>query len=370
MAYVDENLNDPTKYFEALIWTGDGTSPRTLSGLEFQPDMIWSKRRDDAAGHNLLDSTRGAGENAELCPSSTGIAGSNAAETYGYLSAFTSDGFTVTEGSSDNAYWNNNTATYVAWCWKAGTTFTNDASATSVGNTDSNGTASSTAGFSIAKWVGAGASLDIQVKHGLSAAPAVMITKNNEEAGGNHWAVYHHANTSNPETDYLKLSATTATTDEATIWADTAPTSTVFTAGDHSGSNRSGDDFVGYFWNEVQGFSKFGSFSGTGSSATYAFVYLGFRPAWVMIKKTNSSGSVDWYMFDNKRSPMNAVDDFLKANTTGAEGGDGNGYIDFLSNGFKLKTADIGTESGGTFVYMAFAEAPFVNSNGVPVNAR
>ena len=120
--YVAEDLNDPTLYFETLIWTGDGNTPRTLTGLDFAPNMIWSKRRDDAAGHNVLDSVRGAGANAELCPSSTGAEGSNAAETYGYLSAFTSDGFTVTAGSSDNAYWNNNTATYVAWCWKESAT--------------------------------------------------------------------------------------------------------------------------------------------------------------------------------------------------------------------------------------------------------
>ena len=355
-------IDNPELYFQVKTWTGTGSSNAlTLDGSEnMQPDYVAIKQRSSTQQWNAYDSIRGVQKYLGW-----NTTGQEETQSQG-LTAFGSDGFTV--GTDDMV--NGSSATYVAYCWKAGTAFSNDASATSVGNTDSNGTASSTAGFSIAKWVGAGAALDIVVKHGLSAAPAVMITKNNEEAGGNHWAVYHHANTSNPETDYLKLSATTATTDEATIWADTAPTSTVFTAGDHSGSYRSGDDFVGYFWNEVQGFSKFGSFSGTGSSATYAFVYLGFRPAWVMIKKTNSSGSVDWFMFDNKRSPFNAVDDFLKANTSGAEGGDGNGYVDFLSNGFKLKTANIGTESGGTFVYMAFAEAPFVNSNGVPVNAR
>ena len=371
--YVAEALNDPTQYFEVLIWTGDGTSPRTLSGLEFQPDMVWSKRRDDAAGHNLLDSTRGAGENAELCPSSTGIAGSNQAETYGYLSAFTSDGFTVTEGSSDNAYWNNNTATYVAWCWKAGTSFTNDASATSVGNTDSNGTASSTAGFSIAKWVGAGASLDIQVKHGLSVKPAVMFTKNIEEAGGNHWAVYHHKNTSAPETDYLKLSDNVATTDEATIWADTAPTSTVFTAGDLSGSNRANDDFVGYFWNEVQGYSKFGGYTGNGN-VNGTFVYTGFRPAMVILKRSSSTSN--WYIADNKRNTFNLVSKALFPNDSAAEGDlASNTPIDFLSNGFKLRNSNMTGDtninlSGSTYIYMAFAEAPLVNSNGVPVNAR
>ena len=116
MAYT--TIDDPTLYFETLIWTGDGNTPRSLSGLDFQPNMVWSKRRDDAAGHNVLDSVRGAGVDAELCPSSDGVEGSNNQNAYGYLSAFTSDGFTVTAGSSDNAYWNNNTATYVAWNWK------------------------------------------------------------------------------------------------------------------------------------------------------------------------------------------------------------------------------------------------------------
>ena len=158
-----------------------------------------------------------------------------------------------------------------------------------------------------------------------------MFTKNIEEAGGNHWAVYHHKNTSAPETDFLKLSDTTATTDESTIWADTEPTSAVFTGGDHSGSNRAGDDFVGYFWNEVQGFSKFGSYTGNGN-ADGPFVWTGFRPAWVITKRTDTTS--DWYLSDNKRNGFNDDNHVIYVNENDAE--KTVNRIDILSNGFKF----------------------------------
>ena len=180
--------------------------------------------------------------------------------------------------------------------------------------------------------------------------------------------LYHHKNTSAPETDYLKLDTTAATADQAEIWHDTEPTSAVFTAGDHSSSNRSGDNFVSYHWNEVQGFSKFGSYTGNGN-ANGPFVYTGFRPAMVIIK--NSSATGNWEIFDTKRSTYNLMHATLYADTTGAEyTGTGN-QIDVLSNGFKVRNEDTNTnDNGETTVFMAFAEAPFVNSNGVPATAR
>ena len=366
MAYT--TIDNPELYFQTKLYTGSGSIQAiTLDGDEnMQPDFIWCKSRSETRHHYLADSVRGVKSRIR---SDATNAEYTADATNGFDS-FDSDGFTLEEDSSSLGL-NESSHNMVAYCWKAGTSFTNDASATSVGNTDSSGSASSTAGFSIAKWVGAGASLDIQVKHGLSAKPAVMITKNIEEAGGNHWAVYHHKNTSAPETDYLKLSDDAATTDDAEIWHDTEPTSAIFTAGDHSGSNRANDDYVGYFWNEVQGFSKFGSYTGNGN-ADGVFVYLGFKPALIIIKRTNSS-SAWWVLKDNKRSHQNGenVNKYIiYPNDSSAEGTDSN-HMDLLSNGFKYRdSASAGNSSGNPFIYMAWAEAPFVNSKGVPCNAK
>lgn len=353
-------IDNPELYFQVKIWTGTGSSNAlTLDGSEnMQPDYVAIKQRSSTQQWNAYDSIRGVQKYVGW-----NTTGKEETQSQG-LTAFGSDGFTV--GTDDMV--NGSSATYVAYCWKAGTAFSNDASATSVGNTDSNGTASSTAGFSISKYEGAGASLDIQVKHGLSAVPAVMWVKNIEEAGGgNSWAIYHHKNTSAPETDYLKLDSDSGTTDQAEVWNDTAPTSAVFTAGDFSGSNRSGDDFIGYFWNEVQGFSKFGGYTGNGN-ANGTFVYTGFRPAWVIQKRTDTSGQ-SWSVFDSKREGYNVDNDPLYADTNDAEGT--TDALDFLSNGFKIRANRIDLNaSGSTYIYMAFAEQPFVNSSGVPANAR
>ena len=362
---VFTQIDNSELWFQVKLYTGSGANQSiTLDGSEdMQPDLVWLKTRNNTNNQVWTDSVRGV----EKVILSNAV---NAEATYtDGLTAFNSDGFSL--GDDDDGQMNVNTAPHVAWCWKAGTAFSNDASATSVGNTDSNGSASSTAGFSIAKWVGAGSSTDIEVKHGLSVKPAVMLVKNIEEAGGNHWAVYHHKNTSAPETDYLKLSDDAATTDDAEIWHDTEPTSAIFTAGDHSGSNRANDDYVGYFWNEVQGFSKFGSYTGNGN-ADGVFVYLGFKPALIIIKRTNSS-SAWWVLKDNKRSHQNGenVNKYIiYPNDSSAEGTDSN-HMDLLSNGFKYRdSASAGNSSGNPFIYMAWAEAPFVNSKGVPCNAK
>ena len=351
-------IDNPELYFQTKLYTGtEDELAITLDGSEnMQPDFVWIKRRATSQNHFIFDSVRSA---TKYINSNTSDPEYTQAQG---LKSFDTDGFTL--GTWDGP---NDDVTNVAWCWKAGTAFSNDASATSVGNTDSSGSASSTAGFSISKYEGAGASLDIQVKHGLSVKPAVMFTKNIEEAGGNHWAVYHHKNTSSPETDFLKLSDSATTTDEATIWADTEPTSAVFTAGDHSGSNRSGDDFISYHWNEVQGYSKFGSYVGSGASDGPVIV-TGMRPAFILIKNTTTS-SRDWMMYDSKRQGYNGANNYLVANTNGS---DQTGIeIDILSNGFKLRSSATGLNASGvTHVFMAFAEQPFVNSKGVPANAR
>ena len=214
-------IDNPELYFQAELFTGTGSeNARTLDGdTDMQPDFVWIKRRSTTDSHTLYDSVRGATK--YLISNATDGEATNVQT----LKSFDSDGFTL--GTANEV--NKSSDTFVAWCWKAGTSFTNDASATSVGNTDSSGSAASTAGFSIATYAGVGSSLDITVKHGLSVAPAVMWIKNRES---DHWAVYHHKNTSAPETDYLKLSDTSATTDDADAaetWHDTAPTSAIAT---------------------------------------------------------------------------------------------------------------------------------------------
>ena len=359
MAYT--TIDDPSAYFQTITWTGNGSDPRTITfdgNSDMQPDWVWEKSRSLAYQHNLYDSVRGGGKGLDLPAAAVEV--SNNAN--GYISAFTSDGFTLTAGSTNNELLNENTTTYVGWGWKAGTSFTNDASGTGIGSIDSAGSVNQDAGFSICSYTGAGGV--ITVKHGLSTVPQVIITKNRDDA--NHWAVFHHKNTSVPETDFLKLSDTAATTDDGDIWNDTAPTSAIFTAGDHSSSNRSGDAMVAYLFSEVKGYSKFGNYVGNGN-ADGTFVYTGFKPAFVMIKA--SAAVKNWEIFDNKREGFNQSNDTIYANAADAEGSAGR--CNLLSNGFKLTTGSTHLNaSGGTFIYLAIAENPFVTSTGVPATAR
>jgi len=225
-----------------------------------------------------------------------------------------------------------------------------------------------TAGFSIVTYSGTGS--NATVGHGLGAIPEVMLVK--ERTGSaNDWAVYHHKNTSAPETDYLILNENNATADGNTTWNDTAPTSTVFSIGTGSTTNRSGSTYVAYCFVGKQGYSKFGGYTGNGN-ADGAFVYTGFKPAWVMVKVTNDGDN--WHIIDNKRDPFNTMDSHLFANQNYVEVTDASYYFDMLSNGFKPRsTNNAFNASGKPYVYMAFAENPFVaNDSGtvVPSTAR
>ena len=353
MAYTD--IDDPTIYFNTLLWTGNGADGRALTGVGFQPDWVWIKDRDDTESHRLTDSVRGAtkslrsnGTNAE------------ATESDG-LQSFDSDGFTVgTQGSMNKS----NADKFVGWSWKAGTSFSNDASATSVGTIDSTGSVSDTAGFSIVSYTGTGSAGTI--KHGLSTAPSVVLVKSRGGVYG--WGMYHHKNTSAPATDYLSINNSDATVDDSVFWNDTAPTSSVFSLGGTDAINKASTTHIAYCFAEKKGYSKFGSYVGNGST-NGQFSFLGFKPSMVILKRTNSSAS--WLMFDNKRDIDNVVSHRVYANGNDAEDSDTGSAIDFLSNGFKNRSSDNSTNaSGSTYIYMAFAESPFVNSNGIPNNAR
>jgi len=238
------------------------------------------------------------------------------------------------------------TEAYVAWCWKE----------------------SATAGFDIVSYTGDAAN-DRNISHSLSAVPHFMIVKSRSDPPADHWWVYHKSN-GNTGAQWLNLNAVFGT--GANDWAETTPTSSVFTIGTQTGLNYNTATFIAYLFSEKQGYSKFGSYTGNGSTDG-TFVYTGFKPAWILIKDTGSTQS--WFMYDNKRDTINPNTKLLTSNNDVVEedsASTGNTFdVDFLSNGFKIRTTDAGVNtSGNTYVYMAFAEAPFVNSNGVPCNAR
>ena len=355
MAYT--TIDDPSKYFQTAIWTGDGNDDRSITfdgNSDMQPDMVWTKRRPTSSSHGLRDSTRGA--TVELFPDSS----DDELAVSDRFQAFESDGFQVGTNADINGTSNN---TYVAWAWKAngGTTTTNDASSTSVGTIDSVYQANTTAGFSIVTYTGTGSAGT--VAHGLGVKPEWIVIKNRGKDEG--WAVYHGANTSAPQTDGLSLNSGNATSDSADYWNDTAPTTTTFSvaADDRSGGSY---NFVAYVFNSVQGYNKFGTYTGNGSTDG-PFVFTGFQPAWIMIKRTDNTGS--WLIFDNKRKGYNPEVDEIESNTSSAEVS--NDRLGILSNGFKIRnSAGYVNADSATYVYMAFAEHPFTSSKGVPTTAR
>ena len=348
-------IDDPSQYFQTVLYTGDGNSTQAITNdgnSDLQPDWIWTKQRSHAVGHNLTDSSRGASK--ALFSESTDVE-----DTGGNISSFNSDGFTTTDANRTNQ----SGRTFVAWQWVAngGTTSSN-----SDGSITSTVQANTTAGFSIALWTG-NATGGATIGHGLGAVPHWMIVKR-RDGTADSWPVYNHKNTSAPQTDYLHLDEQIATTDSVDRWNDTAPTSTVVSLGDAGAVNGSGATYVGYFFTEKQGYSKFGRYIGNGSSEG-AHVYTGFSPAWIMIKRTDSSSNGNWFIIDNKRTVTNPRLGHLRANQNNEENTSTNQSIDFLSNGFKLRDSNTSLNNG-TYVYMAFAQSPFVSSKGVPATAR
>ena len=322
-----------------------------------QPDLVWAKERSSTSGHIIVDAVRGA---TKFIQSHNTTAEDTNADI---MQSFETDGFEIgTHGAI-----NEDTETYVAWCWKAGTAFSNDASATSIGSIDSSGSVSTDAGFSICSYTGNGTA-GATIKHGLSKVPEMIIVKG-RSANADNWRSYHKSLT-DPTEDYLKLNTSDAETDgAATTWNSTGPTSSVFSVATDNSNNADTKTYIAYCFDSVDGYSKIGSYTGNGD-ADGPFIYTGFRPAMVIVK--NTAASVDWYMFDNKRaSSFNVINGMLRPSATSVELDDSSVYVDFLSNGFKWRGNNAGNNgSGVAYIYMAFAEAPFVNSNGVPCNAR
>ena len=348
MAYT--TIDKPSDFFSTKIWTGNATE-RQIS-LDFQPDWVWIKNRGQTFAHILTDSVRGATK--AVFTNNTNAEATNAQD----LKSFDSGGFTI--GTDGNV--NSNNQPIVGWSWKAGTSFTNDASSTGIGTIDSAGSASSDAGFSIVSYTGNGTS-GATVKHGLSTALDVIFIKNRDEAEA--WQTYHRPLGA---THHLSLNVTDSAQDNDSRFNDVHPTSSVFTLGNNDTVNKNNVKFIAYCFAEKKGYSKFGSYTGN-ASTNGRFVYTGFKPAFVIFKKSAGTGS--WAIQDNKRTPFNVQQKALFANASDAESNSADNNVDFLSNGFKFKsdTANYNT-NGDVYIYIAFAEAPFVNSKGVPVNAR
>jgi hypothetical protein len=337
-------INKPSEYFNTLIYTGNDTDGRAITGVGFQPDWVWFKGRTVASDNEVYDAVRGATKNIATNLTAAEATNSNR------LQSFDSDGFTLGNSTSVNKIYN-----YVAWNWRA--------NGSGVSNTDGDITstvsANTTSGFSVVKWTGTGS--DGTIGHGLGVAPKMVIVKS--LANTTAWMVYH-ASLGNAQEIYLNSSSGSGA---STAWNSTTPTDAVISldGGAGNGVNASGD-YIAYVFEEKKGFSKFGSYTGNGNTDG-TFVYTGFKPALLIRKRTDASN--DWYINDNKRAGYNPQNDYLFPNSTQTESA--LQRFDFLSNGFKIRTTDGGDNaSGGTYIYMAFAENPLVGTNNIPATAR
>jgi hypothetical protein len=366
LALNTQNLPTPTiangaSYMAATIWTGDGSANRTLTisssnsgnnplGTTFQPDFTWIKARSVSLSHTLYNAIVGGGVNKALSSNTTDSeAGGNADAVNGYLSAFTSTGFSVVNGSSGN-YTNVNGRTYVAWQWNAGS---GSSSTNTSGSITSTVSANTTAAFSVVTWSGNGGT-NATVGHGLGVAPNMIITKN--RTGVSDWVVYHSSLSSGYS---IFLSTTSAQSNASSWYGSNAPTSSVFytTYPGNISINASTYTYVSYCFAAVAGYSAFGSYTGNGSTDG-PFVYTGFRPRWIMLKPTVGTGS--WIILDTSRDPYNVEGNLLWANESTAETASPP-RIDGLSNGFKVRAGSGAAPnvSSEVYIYAAFAENPF-----------
>ena len=342
MAY--STIDKSSLFMNPLLWTGDGGSSRSITGVGFEPDMVWIKQRDGTNNHMLADTVRGA--NNKINPNVTDANDTGTTS----LKAFGSDGFTAGTNTEINASGN----TYVGWNWKAGTT-----SGLSGGTiTPSAYSFNTTSKFGIYKRTGTASAGTIT--HGLGGVPKMIISKNLTDVA--NWRVYHNALGSN---NGINLNETAGDYTDANLWNGTDPTSTVYSIGSGNDTNKSGSDFMDYVFCEVPGFSSIGKFFGNGNTDG-PFVYTGFRPSFILLKRWNSTS--DWMIVDNKRAGYNEANYRFKANDAAAE--DTGDYVNLVSTGFKIITTsgDWNTD-GGFYLYIAFGQS-IVGSNGVVGTGR
>ena len=358
MAYT--TIDDPSAYFQVETYTGAGANTSvTFSGnSDLKPDWLWLKNRSAGYAHAAFDSNRSLGSavNAPfLEPNDTSAENSNQNWWNSTNNGINTDGFQFGSVSEHNL--NNLGSEYVAWAWKAngGTTASN-----SNGSITSTVQANTDAGFSIVTYTGTGSAAT--VGHGLGVTPDMIIFKN--RSGANVWATYHQSLGNNLK---LELNGTGAQDADGAFMNGTLPTSSVFSVGASANTNTGSSNYVAYCFNNVQAYSKFGSYEGN-SNANGPFVYTGFKPAFVMLKPVDVAEQ--WVMHDSARDPFNKAYHYLFANGAEAEASGGTHHIDLLSNGFKVRTNNANWNASSTVIYMAFAENTFVTSTGIPTTAR
>ena len=341
MAYT--TINKFTDYFNTVTYSGNGSNNHTITGVGFNADFVWNKLKNGNDDHRLFDKVRGINKYVES---------SNATvEVTDAILSTNSDGYVLTDAGEVNS----NTGTYVSWNWIAN----GQGSSNTDGSINTTYTSvNTTAGLSIVTYTGTGSNATIG--HGLGVAPKMIIIKSRSHA--KDWTVYH---ASLGNTKWLELNGTAAEQTNSNRWNNTSPTNQVFSVGVDSGVNGSGYTYVAYCFAEKTGYSKFGSYVGNGN-ADGSFIYTGFKPAFVMTKKT--SGTSSWDMHDTKRDTFNVATKHLLAEDTGAEGS--TVVLDILSNGFKFRTSNGDRNaSGGSYIYMAFGQT-LVGSNNIPATAR
>jgi len=353
MAYT--TITDPSVYFQTALYSGNGGGTNNVvndGNSNLQPDWVWVKERSSNSSHALTNSTNGAGY----------ILSSNNTNDESSASAFTSfDSDGVTVGSDGKT--NESGQTYVGWQWKAngGTTASNtDGSITSTVQ------ANTTAGFSIVSYTGVNSSngQTSTIGHGLNSAPELIICKRRNGTYG--WSVGSTTIGNFTSSNVFELNETGAPSATYAYEWGANPTSTVFTTGYSNRTNISGGTFIAYCFAPIQGYSKFGSYTGNGN-ADGTFIYTGFKPRFFMLKGTGNVSS--WCMYDTARDPINQASQKIWANENNAE--QSTGAMDFLSNGIKMRINDNDFNgSGYQYLYMAFAENPFVATNGVPTTAN
>jgi len=343
MAYT--TINKSSLHMNTKTFTGNGGT-QSITGVGFQPDWTWLKKRNGTANNHVVDAVRGVGY--YLYPNLTNAQGGNGSSL---LTSFNTDGFTLDAGADSNA----SGATGVSWNWKAN----GAGSANTAGSINSTVSANTTSGFSIVKYTGTGSTAT--VGHGLGAVPDMMIIKKYSGAG-NQWTIYHKS-LGNTKHILFTLGSETS---QANYWNNTSPTSSVWTMGNQGEINGSGTTNICYAFSGKQGYSKFGSYTGN-NNADGTFIYTGFSPAFIMVKKASDNGG--WQLRDNKRTAYgNETLNLSYANSNTAEQTtDG---FDFLSNGFKWRNQASDCNGTGNYIYAAFAEAPLVGTNNTPCTAR
>ncbi len=368
MAYT--TIDDPSQYFQIALYTGNGNDDKVITfsganytdeyvGQDIQGDLFWVKRTDSGTDHwEVMDTVRGIGTSGTTASLGLASTGDDSAESNTIKSVGSNS---ITLGTNPQV--NRADEPYICYIWKAGTT----SSATESGSNNAySRSINTTSKIMISAYTGIGSQSTLA--HGLGSAPNFFFMKN-RGGGGWSWYAYHHKNTTSPNTDSLYINNSDATVDDEGRWGDQYPDGTELKLGTNGGINADGDNYLCLAWTEVQGFSKMGGYTGNGADDG-TFVNLGFRPAFVWLKK--SSGSANWQIRDYTSDVFNEnSDSFLSSSSNDGYTTSTNNIVDFLSNGFKTRgTGGDHNGDGDKFVYIAFAKHPFVTSGGVPCTAQ